>query len=273
MTPATLPSPTRTLVTETRLRLRSLPLLFALAAAGCRFQDPQPVTPQRPTLSSDASTTAPGTVEIEVGGDIEPDGAFIVPATVKYGAGEATEVYGSWLTWQRRDEAGGTEEGIGDLLFGARHRFVDSDGGSPALGLQASVKVPVADEDRGLSNGEVDVFFAGMATWSGAGLGGNLYYEIGLLGDPDGSGVEVSQLPSISGSASLGSGFSLFGEAAGVFVPERDAESGIGTLGFAWSLHPSVVFDAGVRGGIGDDVPDLVFFVGMTWNLGRPSVR
>ena len=53
-----------------------------------------------------------------------------------------------------------------------------------------------------------------MATWSVDDFAANAYYELGLLGDPDGPGLEVSHLWALAGGYGVGDGWSLFAEAA-----------------------------------------------------------
>ncbi len=71
------------------------------AFAGClSVDDAQPAAAQRPTLSSDTATTAVGTLETEIGIEVEPRGSYLIPATLKCGAGESTEVFGTWIPRQ-----------------------------------------------------------------------------------------------------------------------------------------------------------------------------
>lgn len=241
--------------------------------AGClSLDDARPATPQRPTLSSNAATTAPGTLEIEAGFSGEPSGSYVIPATLKYGAGASTEVFGTWIPWQRLRGITDDEAGIGDLFLGLRHRFVEQDGARPAVAIQPSVLLPVTDADRGLTDGEPGFLLAGMATWDGPDLAANAYYELDLLGKPEGPGLRAAHLPALDGAWKAGGGWTPFAEIAGFFVPDQDVEAGFGTLGLAWSPCPELVLDAGARAGIGDDAPDVLIFVGLTWNLGRPSI-
>jgi len=248
--------------------------LFHVAFSCVSLEDQEPAAAQRPTLSSDTATTAPETIELETGVDVEPGGSYLWPVTLKYGAGGATEVFATLSALQRIEGPGGSERGTGDLVLGTRHRFLEADGARPSLAVEPAVKLPVSSHVAGslLSSGETDFLLAGMATWTGKRVAGNLYYQLGLLGDPSGPGLQIAHLPALAGSVKVGRGFSVFGEVAGVLVPEQDVESGFGTLGATWSPHPEIIFDAGVRAGIGDDTPDAVYFVGLTWNLGHPSV-
>ena len=70
--------------TADRLALAVLLLgLTALAQSAGAQSGPPEATPQRPTFASDTSTTAPGTLELEIG-TASSDSFFGLPLTVKY---------------------------------------------------------------------------------------------------------------------------------------------------------------------------------------------
>ncbi|MFY9224162.1 MAG: hypothetical protein WAQ98_15940 [Blastocatellia bacterium] len=60
-------------------------IIFATTLAFAQNNDPDvfDATPQRPTFTSDTSTTAPGTLEMELGTVISED-TFVIPITFKY---------------------------------------------------------------------------------------------------------------------------------------------------------------------------------------------
>jgi hypothetical protein len=63
--------------------------LSGLVAGGCALPGrvPAAATPQRPTLSSDTSTAAPGTFELEAGAVLDDDDPWATPATLRWGWG------------------------------------------------------------------------------------------------------------------------------------------------------------------------------------------
>ena len=70
--------------TADRLALAVLLLgLNALAQSAGAQSEPPEATPQRPTFTSDTSTTAPGTLELEIG-TTSSDSFFGLPLTIKY---------------------------------------------------------------------------------------------------------------------------------------------------------------------------------------------
>ncbi len=249
-------------------------LLLPWILAGCQTLpgDRYAVTPQRPTLSSDTSTAAAGTLELEAGGAFLDAGAAALPMSLRYGAASATEVFASWSPFVQIDSAGSDTRGPGDIALGVRHRFAEEADGRPALAFQSVLKLPTGDEDRGLSSGEPDVLLAGILQksvdeWTLVGFG-----ELDFLGEQDG-GFSFGQSLAFAAGRSLPGGFGVFGEVAGVFVPEFDSEQVFTTLGGTYSSHPSLVFDSAALIGLSDEAPDFGVLVGLTHNFGRIGAR
>ena len=252
--------------------LRAALLALAVVSPACRSLsgDTAAATPQRPTLSADTSTTANSSLELELGGLLLDGGSASTPLTVKYGASDTTELFVGLTPYQRVDVPGTDEDGLGDLSLGVRERVADETDDRPSLAVQAIVKIPTADEDRGLGTGELDLVLAGIATrslppWTFTGFG-----QLDLLGDPAG-GVLVGQSLAAAVSRPLEEDFAVFGEIAGVLVPETDSEQLFATLGVTHAPSPARVLDLGVVVGLTEEAPDFGLVLGLTQNLG--SIR
>ncbi len=66
----------------------------------------------------------------------------------------------------------------------------------------------------------------------------------------------------------VGGGASVFGELAGIFVPDKDLDSVFLTVGGAWSPVPGLVLDTGFVLGLSQDAPDFALLIGFTRSLG-----
>ena len=248
-------------------------LLLALAAcqgpsAALREGRELQATPQRPTLSEDTATTAAGTFELEAGVLLDPEDRLDTPVTLKYGVDARSEVSLAFSPFVFVELPGDDGEGFGDLLLGYRARVLDQQGERPSVGWAASVKLPTGDEDEGLGSGELDAFVAGMASYNARGWGATGYAQLGLLGEPDGSGLDHRELLALSAARAMDPETALFGELAGVFTPERDDEQVLAIGGMTWSPAPGFVLDLGGLVGLSSDAPDLQLFLGFTRNLG-----
>lgn len=252
---------------------RSLALVALVGASlcGCLVvpADGPPATPQRPTFSSSTSTTAAGTVELESGVVIDLRDRYAIEGTLKYGAGDATELFGGWTPLQSVDTEGVDEVGIGDLVLGVRHRFADETEERPSGAVQIATKLPTADDDDGLGSGELDFFAAGIATrtFEHAATSVTGFYQLGVLGDPDG-GTELEHAVALASSTSVVRDVSVFGELAAVVDNGFDQEPVFATLGATYALDASLVFDVAVVLGLSGDAPDFQVLVGLTQNFG-----
>lgn len=227
------------------------------------------VTPQRPTVSSDTSTTAEGTLELEAGLALDPDDSTATPLALKLGLAERTEVFAGLSPFNTVERSGDDGEGFGDLVLGMRHRIETSDERT-SYAVQAASKLPTGDEDEGFSTGEVDFFLAGIfsrASTSGPSFTG--FYELGVVGDPRRrSDTDLQHVVALALSQSVDGDLSAFGELARI-DPGVGDDYLLGTFGLAHRAHAGLVVDGAISVGLDDDAPDLVFLVGFTTQLGR----
>lgn len=253
------------------MRLLTLPVLLALGACHLVPDSQAPVVPQRPTFSSNTNTAARGTLEVETGATLDPGDSFSLPTTLRYGAGPATEVFlgGSPLLYVA--QPGEDEVGLGDTTVGLRHRIREEDD-QPALAIQAAVKVPTANSTEGLGTGETDASFAAIASKAVDPFSFTLQGQIDVLGDPTG-GADLGIDLAFAGGYPMAPGLGLFGELAGLFVPDADSEQVFCTLGLAATLAPFLVVDTALVVGLTPDAPDFQLLIGLTRNFGVLSTR
>jgi len=85
------------------------------------------------------------------------------------------------------DPTESTESGLGDIILRGRYYLLDERGPFPTLALTGRIKIPTADEDRGLGTGEFDEGFGVEVTKK---LVGNWvgFLDLGytFIGDPPG---------------------------------------------------------------------------------------
>lgn len=251
-----------------------LPLLLALASSSSAClstaHENEPVTPQRPTLSSDTNTTAQGTFELEAGALLDPNDFIDTPTTLKYGAGPATEFFVGISPYQELRSRGGDAESIGDLFLGLRHRFLDETDADPSAALQATVKLPTANDSDGIGSGQIDASFAAIASKGFEELSLTAYYSLDVIGSGDES-ADVGHSLALAGSVPVADEFGAFGEVATQWIPEQDSHTLFTTLGMTFSPLASMTFDAGVVIGLNEEAPDFRIVFGLTRNLGRTS--
>ena len=246
-------------------RARLVALLAPLAAAACNLPPGEPATPQRPTFSFSPATTAAGTWELEAGGNVGPLGDYDeLPATLKYGVDARTELALSLSPLISLDRTAG----LGDAGLAWRHRFLDADGSAPALAVQVSVKLPTADEDRGLGSGHTDVFGALTAGGSRGAFGWVVYAQLGALGQA-GEDADLESDLALVGTWTLDATNAVFAEFTDRRVPEQDAVVDQLRVGHFITVRPDLVLDWSVWLPASEAAPDTIFALGFTRNFGR----
>jgi len=251
--------------------IRSPALLAALCAASCVMTGEEHArpTPQRPRFSTNTRTTAAGTLELESGVAIDPGDAFSIPVRVKSGLDAATEAYAELVAYQGVEIGDDREHGIGDLLVGWRRRIQEETDRWPAALVQLEAKIPTADHERGLGTGETDLFLGGAGEKDVDGTRVTGFYQLGLLGETSGGGLELQHGFAVVGTRPLDDRFEAFGEAAFVWTPEQSDEQVFTTLGLNFLATPALVFDVAFQLGLSSDAPDFLLLFGLTPNLGR----
>jgi hypothetical protein len=157
----------------------------------------------------------------------------------------------------------GSASGIGDAFVNLSYRVLEEDEAMPGVSLHAGIKLPTADEDKGLGTGELDYQ---MGVGLGKGIGrwfvyGSLDYNI--LGDPD--YYELDNY--ISGSASVATEVidnmevSLQLSAAQAATDVSDDSLALG-VGVNYFLEKYGMVSAGLQKGFTDGSPDYSLVVG-----------
>lgn len=249
----------------------TLPLLaVALAGTACVAAPPglSPARLPRAAFVPNATTTAPGTLEVEVGVTVDPGETASAPAALRYGYGERTELLVGLdvVRWFERPVE--DEVGVGDVVLGLRHRARDGVDGGPSAAFEARLKLPTAREEEGIGTGEMDAAFAALVSQE---LGGALVtglYEMGFIGDPTGVGVDLSHGVGFSALTAPAERFGAFAEVSGRTIQDLDRDEAFGTVGLFVRPRPWLVFDVAVRFGLTDDDPDVQLLIGLTENLG-----
>ena len=244
-------------------------LLLAGLLAGCALPEGEPATPQRPTYSFSPATTAAGTWELEAGAQLSPlDDYGEIPSTLKYGVDEHTEAALTVSPLTSVDHS----SGIGDTTLAWRHRFLDAEGRRPAVAWQAQLKLPTADENRGLGSGHTDGWLALTAGGTSGAFGWNAYAQAGALGQEHEDADFEGDL-ALVGSYTLDATNAFFAELSDRRVPEQDSVVDQLRLGHYITVRPDLVLDWSVWLPASDDAPDTIFAVGLTRNFGPRRAR
>lgn len=251
------------------MMLRIAAAIALMLLVSCNLYQQAPSTPQRPTVSFNTATTAPGTVEVEAGVSADPGDFFDSPTTIKYGTSEDTELFVGWSPLQVLERPGSDGEGSGDLVLGTRHRLWHGTDSRPSGAVVLSGKLPAASSSEGLGSGETDLRIGAVLNQQFGDFNANLFYQYGALGVPGGRGTNSEHVATLTLSTPVAEQWSAFAEVGGVFVPARKVDAAFAILGGAYAASSSLVLDAGINVGLSSDAPDLQVFFGCTFNFGK----
>jgi len=220
----------------------------------------------RPLVIDDADPAERGWVEFEAGvayvGDTGSE-HWDFPFGLTYGLVRNLEVglsFGGYIA-----EAAHHESGIGDLVVGAKWRFLESSPMGARHALAPSVKLPTADEKDGLGSGETDYDLAWLVSWA-LGDKAGIHYNLGytFVGGADnvihyGLAFDYQLVEPIQWVAEL---FAA-NEVTEVWDPAVACNSG-----FRWFATDDLTLDVAVGTKIRGDAPDFTATAGLTWAFG-----
>jgi len=254
--------------------LKAIAVLLTAACGGQSnaaepVEEPPSVTPYRPSVSTPAALSAPGWLELEVGGlharGLAQSRRDSLPYTLKLAFTEDWGVRIGGDAWVRqRDEAGTRLSGGGDMNVVLKRRFgIDT---SSAFGLEAGATIPTAR--TGLGSGKSDYSINGIYS---ADLG-RYHTDLNLVATRVGQvdpGVSRNQLLwAASLSRALTERWGVVGELSGTQQHGTDHTEQV-LAAASYNVSPSLTLDAGLSRSIRSGAPTWSVFTGLTVLLAR----
>ncbi len=162
----------------------------------------------------------------------------------------------------------GSASGIGDTFINLAYNAVEEEATIPGVSLHTGVKIPTADEDKGLGTGEMD-YQLGVSLNKTVGrwfLAGGLDYNI--LGDPDDYDVDnyFSGYTSVGTEVTPNMDVSLDLTAAQAATDVSDDSLALG-IGANYYLEQYGMVTASVATGLTDGSPDYSVLVGYSYSF------
>ncbi|RUM37523.1 MAG: hypothetical protein DSY57_03990 [Desulfobulbus sp.] len=157
----------------------------------------------------------------------------------------------------------GSATGIGDTTVDLSWRVVEEGERIPEISLHGGLKLPTADEDKGLGTGKVDALVGvdlskELENWS---LDAGITYNI--LGEPDEYELNnyLSAYGEIANSVTDNVEIALQLSGAGAASDESDGELALG-LQLRYDMEELGEFSAGIEKGLADGSPDYYMVIG-----------
>jgi hypothetical protein len=157
------------------------------------------------------------------------------------------------------------EHGIGDLTGGAKWQITESCPFGARHALAPSVKIPTADNDKGLGSGEADADFTWIASRSvGERAGVHLNFGYAWIGGPDDDAVHYG----VSFDYQVAEDWQWVGE----LFAEKELASGADLIaqygtGVRWTPTDSLTLDLAAGSGISGGASDFTATAGLTWTF------
>lgn len=231
-------------------------------------------TPQRPTFTTDTSTTAPGTLELELGAAVST-GLLVVPQTIKFtpdvedGVLHRGEISVAFDALASVAAAGRRETDFGDRLAIAFRRPVYSNG---------SVSVALAPEATVLLRGEAGLRVGAMGILASSFGRNAAVLNVGLSGataasttNPARDFFVAADLARTVGATGRLENLAVFAGALYENDTNDPASFSLGQ-GLSYRLRPNLVLDVAIsEHGLAHGSGTYEIHAGLTFNLGRPG--
>lgn len=251
--------------------------LLALGAP-CASGADAPISPDRPSVTNNTETVRPGVAQLETGveyakssiGGGESDRRFAAQLALRTGLTGALEArLGGEPVVRLRGERDDT--GPGDFSVGLKYRLLDAEEHTswPSLGLQPSVKLPVAGAPIG--TGRPDFELRALASFDlPAGFDLDVNAALAAVGQSRPNGYLLQALTSASLNCKILEATSAFVEVAFASRDERDARDAVDLrAGIVFLLGRDVALDAAAGASLAGRGPDYTVIAGVSVRLGH----
>ena len=225
----------------------------------------------RPLAVDDADPVDPGLLETEWGAAYGEDGgdqACEAAVGLTYGVRPDWEI-GLGFGGVRAEADGATESGAADTVLAAKWRYAGADGAFRQA-LVPSVKVPTADEDKGLGSGEPDYDLTWIGSLSvGEAVGLHLNAGYTCIGEPSGESLGDIVHGGVAADWQTGESVQWVAEV----YAEDEQVSGADTLvaftaGLRWTPRANLTLDVAGGAPIAGEGPDFAVTAGLMYTLG-----
>ncbi len=245
-------------------------LFFSSFAFGQSDDDEDYISPVRPTVSDSATIQKKGVLQIEYGGDFDFDAPDYrnrqsAPLGIYFAADTKLRLDLEIETVvSQRDFTGIRDTGIGDIQLGFKAIVRDKPKERLAVAFAYSIKLPVADEEKGLGTGKFDhnLRLILNRTFGKTDYVFNVsYLNVGReMSDRRGSGTQAV----FTVERELSKKFGIFGEVFGNTVDENQPRGIYLNSGLTYKISKRLVFDIGARPGLGRAAPRIGVFGGLS---------
>jgi len=231
--------------------------------------EPEFIVPSRPTVSNPAEFQKPGVLQLEVGynANFQASGIHLqqdMPLALRFAVNRRLLLEFDGDSPSSQTVAGVRTTGAGDSQLGIQVVLQHEKESRPGFSVAYYIKLPTADNARGLGTGRVDHNFIALVSKK---LGGTtLDFNATFLfsGRTTANGHASSGQAALAASHNVTRRVGIQGELSG--YSRNDAQSGavlaLGAL--TYQVNRRLVLDSGLRFGLTHDAPRNGLFAGLT---------
>ena len=240
------------------------------AAQKSQDDDEDFVKPSRPGVALPAEIQKAGVLQLEYGYDgnfraeeFRKDQA--APLTLRFAAGSRLLLeFGLDTVKSQTDEAGERVTGIGDTRLGFQVVALKDTEKHPALAFAYYIKLPSADEEKGLGTGRVDHKFVTLISRKLGQVDMDLNGAVLFVGREGASGWVTGGQGALAFSGEFENGFGLQGELSGQTKDDVQPKGLFALAALTYKANRRLIFDTGARFGLNSGAPRFGLFAGMT---------
>jgi hypothetical protein len=236
--------------------------------------EPDFIVPARPTVSNPAQFQRPGVLQLEIGYDanFNSRGSFNtqqdVPLALRFAVSKRFLVeLDTDSPYSLKDPFGLTETGFGDTQLGIQAVLQKENESRPGVAFAYYIKLPTADENKGLGTGRIDHNFIGLfsKTVKKTTVDFNAIYL--LAGKTSDNGHSSSGQGALAVTQNLTKRFGVQGEVSRTSRNDEQPGAMFGLGVVTYQVNRRAVLDSGVRFGLTPFAPRVGVVAGITLGI------
>ncbi|HEY8188582.1 MAG TPA: transporter [Pyrinomonadaceae bacterium] len=237
------------------------------------FDEPDFIVPSRPTVSNPAEFQKPGVLQLEVGynANFHAPGVHLLqdmPLALRFAVNRRLLLEFDTDSPSSQTVAGMRTTGAGDSQLGIQLVLQHEKESRPGFSVAYYIKLPTADNAKGLGTGRVDHNFIALVSKKMGGTTVDFNADFLFSGRTTDNGHALSGQGALAASRNVTRRVGIQGELSG--SSRNDAQPGamLALGAVTYQINRRLVLDSGLRVGLTHDAPRTGLFGGLTFGIG-----
>lgn len=236
--------------------------------------EPAFIVPARPTVSNPAEFQRPGVLQLEMGYDANLNARDTfhfqqdVPMALRFAMSRRILVeLDTDSPSSFKDPVGSTTTGLGDTQLGIQGVLLTENKSRPGFAVAYYIKLPSADQNKGLGSGRVDHNFVGLVSKTAGKTTVDFNAIYLLAGNTSDRHHSSSGQAAFAVTENLTRRFGVQGEVSGTSRNDEQAGTMFGLGVVTYQLNKRTVLDTGLRFGLTPFAPKVGVVAGVTFGI------